>query len=69
MAESFLKLAALPAEHSLRNRPLAEIGAECRNVQTSVWRPVAHWSIGQSTYNALRGPWLEFNEWRAPAPR
>ncbi len=67
MAESFLKLAELPAEHALRNRPLAEIGAECRNVQTSVWRPINGWAVGKCSYNSLRGPWLECNEWRAPS--
>ena len=54
----------LPPDHPLRTTPMADIKAECRNLQSQTWRPVQRWLIGKVTYNQLRGPWLDLNEFR-----
>lgn len=62
-------LSSLPIGHPLRSLPLREISAECRNLQSAIWRSVSHWRIGRNSFNELRGPWLEFNEFRSEAAK
>lgn len=66
---TYIDLAALPAGHALRARPLAEIRAEIRNRVAGGWRAVTPaWGIARCAYNDLEGtPWHDLNEWRAPA--
>jgi|GEM_PF-6499192 len=60
------KLHELPVDHPLRCKPLAEIGAEVRNLHSTQWRKVEpRWGIARNRYNDLRGPWIEHNEFRA----
>lgn len=54
----------LPEDHELRNKPLKEIGAWCKNKQSGPWRDVRDWNIGKSTFNELGAVWLDCNEWR-----
>lgn len=55
----------LPADHPLRNTPLGEIGAEVRNLQSTLWRDLKTWYIGRCTYNQLGDSWTSTNEFRA----
>jgi len=66
----FISLAALPIQHPLRNRPLAEIGARYSNRHgTGKWTAVTTaFGIARSTYNDLHGTWKTNNIWQAPAP-
>jgi hypothetical protein len=57
-------LKALPPEHPLRNTPLREIKAECRNILQRRWLSVVDWKIGLLTFNELPAVWLECDEWR-----
>jgi hypothetical protein len=57
-------LKRLPYEHPLRNTPLREIKAECRNILQRRWRSVVDWKIGLLTFNELDPVWLECDEWR-----
>lgn len=59
----------LPSEHPLRNKPLGEIGAECRNCESTVWRSVATWHISKFTFNQLSIAWTHTNEFRAQQER
>jgi hypothetical protein len=59
-----VNLSELPYRHELRNLPLSDIGAECRNLNQTNWRPVKSWSIGREAYNNLSGTWLDNNEFR-----
>lgn len=54
----------LQIDHPFRNSSLGIIGAECRNIQSKTWRPVAKWKISKNTYNELFPVWTEGNEWR-----
>lgn len=62
-------LAALPHDHSLRNAPLIEIGAEyrwCGGRVASSWRPVRDvFTIAKNSYNELGPAWTTHDEWRA----
>lgn len=66
---NMILLHELPTDHPLRNTPLADIRAECRNIHSQTWRPVMTWVIGRVTYNQLRGPWLDLSEFRVPPPQ
>lgn len=57
-------LSQLPESHPLRRTPFREINAECRNLLSKRWRPVAQWKIGSATFNELGPAWKEFNEFR-----
>jgi hypothetical protein len=57
-------LKRLPTEHPLRNRPLREIKAECRNILQRRWLSVATLAIGAKTFNELDPIWFECDEWR-----
>jgi hypothetical protein len=59
-----IDLKQLPTEHPLRNTPLGEIQAECRNILHTRWRPVATWRIARATFNELDPVWLECDDWR-----
>ncbi len=57
-----IQIGALPAGHPLRSR-VRLAGAQVRNLGSPTWKTVdPHWGIAKSCYDALRGPWLEFNE-------
>lgn len=58
-------LSALPEEHPLRNKTLAEIGAEVRNLRHKEFRPVAGMVIARYAYNSLGYVWRDCNEFRA----
>jgi hypothetical protein len=60
----YVALAALPQDHSLRNRPLGLIGAQY--LSDDGWRPVGRsYPIVTYTYNQLGIGWLS-SAWRAP---
>lgn len=54
----------LPIDHPARNTPLAQIGAEVRNLTSQQWRDLKTWRIGRSTYNELGPVWTECNQFR-----
>lgn len=59
-------LSDLPKYHSLRNAPLADIGAEYRWKNSKNWKRVAPTDrIATCTYNELSPAWTELHEWRA----
>ncbi len=58
-------LGQLPKDHPLRNRPLSEIGARCKNLHTKTWRDCREWKIGAVTYNDLGTAWTETSEFHA----
>ena len=60
-----LTLSELPSDHPLRNTPLGQIQAECRNIHQKRWTPVREWKhIKNATYNQLGASWIELYEWR-----
>jgi hypothetical protein len=62
-------LSDLPAGHSLRNRSLAEIGAQYRFDSSDSWKTVtAQYAIAPCSYNDLRASWTHRYQWRAPKP-
>lgn len=58
----------LHRDHPLRNRPLGEIRAECRNRQSTSWRLVESWGIKKATFNQLHPVWTDNNEFRVHDP-
>lgn len=69
-------LLALPRDHVLRNKPLAEIGAQTRfrGIDEETGRPFRwkaiepRWAIARNTLNEIAPRvWLDPSEWRAPA--
>lgn len=56
----------LPRQHPLRNRPLGEIKAECRNRQSKALVNMQAWNISKATFNQLATVWTDNNEFRAP---
>jgi hypothetical protein len=59
-----IDLKTLPADHPLRNRPLAEIGAEYSN-RGGPWKQVLpSYRIAKACYNALGDIWTTHDEWR-----
>lgn len=62
-----ISLPTLPISHPLRNKPLAEIGAQYSNVHgAGKWTTVTRaFGIAYSTFNDLAGTWQENNLWRA----
>lgn len=64
MKQSDLK--ALPVEHSLRNAPLADIGAEYQWEKGGPWKRVFRsFRIAGSTFNSLGTVWTNGWNWRA----
>lgn len=61
-------LGQLSPGHPLRNTPLKAIQAECRNLHSKNWCPVATWKIGKNTFNELGAAWTETNEFRVNVP-
>ena len=43
---------------------MRELNVEIRNNTGQTWRSIATWKISRSSYNQLRGPWKEYNEFR-----
>lgn len=66
-----VSLPALPISHPLRNKPLAEIGAQYSNIHgAGKWTTVtAGFGIAKATFNDLTGTWIENNLWRAFIPQ
>jgi len=62
----WVDLGELPEDHPMRNTPLGEIGATCRNRQQERARVVTGWAVASRAYNELAVFWRELNEWRAP---
>lgn len=60
-----MTLSTLPESHPLRNTPIKDIGAECREKVNKTWKSVETWNIRNNTYNQLKGPWLDCCEFRA----
>jgi hypothetical protein len=58
----------LPREHPLRNRRLAEIGAEARLPYVgAIWRRLPP-SIARLTFNEVGASWANYAEWRCLSP-
>jgi hypothetical protein len=63
----YVNPARLPVDHPLRLAPLRDIGAQLRNVRSTLWREAGLLQIGQLAYNDLAPDvWHAFNEWRIP---
>ena len=59
-------LATLPSDHTLRNKPLIEIGAQYKRYDSKVWQDVTPpYGIAKKCYNDLASVWTEFDEWRS----
>lgn len=59
-------LSDLPKYHSLRNAPLADIGAEYKWKNTKEWKRVTpSYRIAKCTYNELAPAWTDYHDWRA----
>lgn len=43
---------------------MRELNVEIRNNTGQTWRSIATWKISRSSFNQLRGPWKELNEFR-----
>lgn len=43
---------------------MRELNVEIRNKNSPTWRSIATWKISRSSFNQLRGPWMELNEFR-----
>lgn len=43
---------------------MRELSVEIRNKTGQTWRSIATWKISRSSFNQLRGPWKELNEFR-----
>lgn len=54
----------LPRGHALRDRPLGEIAAHCRNRLGKEWRDVARWRIASVSYDELGESWTSTSEFR-----
>ena len=59
-----INLKELPPDHPLRNTPLGQLEAECRNILSTRWRSVKTWKIAKVTFNELGSVWLECDDWR-----
>jgi hypothetical protein len=66
---ALVPLDTLPADHPLRNKPLAEIGAEYQWDDTKLpndWHRVhSGFKIAKNTYNELGTTWTKSYRWRA----
>lgn len=61
--ERFQLLHELPAGHDLRRLQL--LGAQCRNLRSSVWRDIGKsWGIASATYDELGEAWTSTTEFR-----
>lgn len=54
----------LTPDHPQANTPMIELNVQIRNRAGTMWRPIATWKISRSSFNELRGPWKELNEFR-----
>jgi hypothetical protein len=54
----------LTPEHPQANTPMRELNVEIRNKTGQAWRSIKTWKISRSSFNQLRGPWKELNEFR-----
>ncbi|TXH47290.1 MAG: hypothetical protein E6Q93_28440 [Burkholderiaceae bacterium] len=54
----------LPRGDVLRNRPLGQIAAQCRNRHGKEWRDVARWRIASASYDELGESWTSTSEFR-----
>jgi len=60
-------LHTLPHGHPLRRAAL--LGAQCRNVHSSLWRDVGPtWGIAGASYDQLTAAWTSATEFRVTAP-
>ena len=63
---TMILLATLPSDHTLRNKPLIEIGAQYKRYDSKVWQDVTPpYGIAKKCYNDLASVWTEFDEWRS----
>ena len=65
---NWVSLPALPIDHPLRNRPLAEIGARYSNKHgLGTWTTVKRsFGIARTAFNDLSSTWRDNNLWQAP---
>lgn len=61
-----MNLKELSPEHELRNKPLAEIGAEYKWTGTTAWKTVTDaYRIAKKTFNDLGEAWTHNTDWRS----
>jgi len=54
----------LTPDHPQSNTLMRDLNVEIRNKNSPTWRSIATWKISRLSYNQLRGPWKELNEFR-----
>lgn len=65
---TYLVLNDLPLDHPARAIPLRDQKAQCRNVNSSLWRVVEpQWAIAPLPYNSLTDSWTAFTQFRVPS--
>lgn len=57
-------MTTITPDHPQANTPMRDLNVEIRNKTGQTWRSIATWKISRSSFNQLRGPWKELNEFR-----
>ena len=64
MGNTVAPMTILTPDHPQANTPMRQLSVEIRNKNSPTWRSIATWKISRSSFNQLRGPWKEYNEFR-----
>ncbi len=66
----YVNLKYLRPDDPLRNTLLIDLGAEFKHPSWYEFKPLERGRpLADNTYNTLTGAWVDFYQWRIPAPK